>query len=178
MAVRPASTRDLDGPTGRTWDEWLGFFEQGKFATLSHGEIAQRLHDAGVPDWWSQMLTVAYEQHIGRRVPGQNAAGDFSTSVSLTVDGGTATVADRIRTSLNKLNSIDGVAFAKTATASDTPKRSYWRAALADGTKVQIAFEPRADSRTSVNATHDKLDSAVSAERWRAFWKQKLSSFS
>jgi len=30
MPARAAKTSDLEGPTGRSWDEWLKFFEKGR----------------------------------------------------------------------------------------------------------------------------------------------------
>lgn len=81
----------LDGvgdATGRTWDDWLAVLDGWKARELSLAQIARRLQDEGVSHWWAQTITVAFEQHIGWRVPGQASVGTFLTSTSRTVAGG------------------------------------------------------------------------------------------
>lgn len=79
----------LDGvgdATGRTWDQWRTVLDGWNAAALAHAQIARRLQDdEGIAHWWAQTITVAYEQHIGRRVPGQSSDGTFQTSASRTV---------------------------------------------------------------------------------------------
>jgi len=77
----------IEKNTGKTWDEWLEFLEGIDAKNLTHKEIAQRIHDAGTPGWWTQAVTVAYEQHIGRRAPGQDNDGTFTITASKTLDG-------------------------------------------------------------------------------------------
>src|SRR3712207_9399279 len=53
-----------------------------------HADIAAWLaRDQGVEPWWSQNLTVRYEQERGMRAPGQMADGTYSASVSRTLAG-------------------------------------------------------------------------------------------
>jgi hypothetical protein len=176
MPVKTFDTDKFKEPTGRSFADWLKFAQRENFAELPHDEIAIRLSKAGVPDWWCQMLTVAYEQHIGRRLPGQ--VGEFfRTQANRTVEGEVADIHARWIKLRAKAKSFDGVALEKTPTTSVTPKRSYWRINLSDGTKVQVAFEPKAGPKTMINVTHDKLDSPDAIERWKAFWKLELSRF-
>ena len=54
---------------------------------LDHKAIALNVYEEldGTIDqlgWWTQAVTVAYEQYIGRRIPGQRPDGTFQTSVS------------------------------------------------------------------------------------------------
>ncbi|MEO6395833.1 MAG: hypothetical protein ABIO40_07980 [Devosia sp.] len=176
MATKIFDTDKFEAPTGKSWSQWLEFAKKAKLADLPHNEIAIRFSEAGVPNWWSQMLTVAYEQHIGRRAPGQ--VGDaFRTQVNRTILGEVPAVHDRWIKAKAKVKEFGGVALAKAPTISTTPKRSYWRVGLVDGGKVQVAFEPR-PGKTMINVTHEKLDSAASIERWKAIWKKVLSDFS
>jgi hypothetical protein len=177
MPVKTFDTDKFKEPTGKTWAQWLKVAEKEGLAALPHDQIATRFSEAGVPDWWSQMLTVAYEQHIGRRRPGQ-VGEHFRTQVNRTIEGEVAEVHGRWIKAQAKSKAFDGAAFEKAATISVTPKRSYWRVNLADGTKVQVAFEPKPGPKTMINVTHDKLDSAADIERWKAFWKSELSRLS
>ena len=67
--------------TGRSWEKWLEFLNEIGAGELTHTEIAQRIHDTGdATGWWSQSIALAYEQHIGRRVPGQVREGEYVVS--------------------------------------------------------------------------------------------------
>ena len=69
--------------TGRARDDWFGILDEAGAATWTHPEIAAWLAaDQGVDPWWSQHLTVAYEQSRGIRSPGQRQDGLFEASVS------------------------------------------------------------------------------------------------
>ena len=71
--------------TGRVWAEWFTLLDAEGAAELTHREIAAALHDRhGLSGWWSQMVTVAYEQARGRREPHQTARG-YQVGVSKTL---------------------------------------------------------------------------------------------
>ena len=53
-------------------------------AAAAHTLFRGKVDNAG---WWAQTAAVAYEQQIGRRVPGQLGDGTFQVSVSKTVPG-------------------------------------------------------------------------------------------
>ena len=71
--------------TGKTREEWFAVLDEWGGAERAHGEIARHLNEEhGVPGWWAQNVTVAYERARGLRDHGQNAAG-YSASASRTV---------------------------------------------------------------------------------------------
>ena len=77
----------VERATGRSWDDWLAYMATIGADTLSHHEIAAALLTEleGKVDnlgWWAQATAVAYEQYVGRRVPGQRPDGTFQTSVA------------------------------------------------------------------------------------------------
>src|SRR5436190_22306263 len=54
--------------TGKAWDEWLRVLDRAGAKSMGHKEIALMLsRKFSVPDWWSQMVTVGYEQARGLR---------------------------------------------------------------------------------------------------------------
>src|SRR4051794_4569208 len=72
--------------TGRTWKEWFAVLDKAGAGAWPHKDIARHLHDkCDCPDWWSQMVTVGYEQARGLRVRHQKCDGEFSASVSKTL---------------------------------------------------------------------------------------------
>ena len=77
----------VERATGRSWDDWLAYMASIDAERLTHHEIASALLTEleGMVDnlgWWARATAVAYEQSIGRRVPGQRPDGTFQTSVS------------------------------------------------------------------------------------------------
>jgi hypothetical protein len=72
--------------TGRGREGWFGLLDEAGAGEWTHAEIAAWLSgDQGVDAWWSQHVTVAYEQARGIRAPGQRQDGLYEASVSRTV---------------------------------------------------------------------------------------------
>lgn len=72
--------KSLETGSGISWDEWIQFLEPHR--QLDHSAMAavvlERILGEGAsksPEWWAQGVTVAYEQHIGRRQVGQRCDG-------------------------------------------------------------------------------------------------------
>ena len=171
------NTAAIEKATGKSWADWLAFLETINAKDLPHKEIAQRVHeDGGVSGWWSQGITVAYEQHIGRRQPGQDCNGEFTVSVSKTLAGTMnkalkqwlALVADR--------HEFSDIPISRPGEVSRTDKWRYWRCGLADGSRVNANIYQKEPGKVSIGLEHDKLESSEQVEHWRAFWKELLAS--
>jgi hypothetical protein len=73
--------------TGRTWQEWFAILDALGAINMKHKEIAQSLYQKyRVSAWWSQMITVTYEQERGLRDKHQKPDG-YAISVSKVVPG-------------------------------------------------------------------------------------------
>jgi len=73
--------------TGKSRDEWFAVLDAAGGSTWKHQAIARWLvSDRGVDPWWSQGVTVAYEQARGIRQPGQRQDGTYEASVTRTVE--------------------------------------------------------------------------------------------
>jgi hypothetical protein len=71
--------------TGKEWSEWFRILDRVKANTKSHREIVDILYKKhGIGPWWSQMVTVTYEQQRGMRALHEKADG-FAASVSRTI---------------------------------------------------------------------------------------------
>lgn len=124
------------------------------------------------PEWWSQGVVVAYEQHIGRRIPGQTCDGNYSVTVTKTYDGDMETVLARWSTKTAGATQFDGVKLTSVPRQSQTEKWRYWRCDLVDGSKLSVNIQTKPDGHKSMLAiNHDKLSRSEDVERWRAFWK-------
>ncbi|MDN6190495.1 MAG: hypothetical protein L0J32_01125 [Brevibacterium sp.] len=178
MATKAMNVAAIEKALGEPWADTRARLEAAGGASASHKELADALYPQfdGVVDkhgWWVQGAVVAYEQEIGRRVPGQRADGTFDVAVSLTVTGGRDDVITRFAFLIDE-GTLAGVALDGAARTSKTPKRSFWRANLEGGTTFEAAAEPKDDNRTLLVLTVSKLPSAESLEDWRTDLKNLL----
>lgn len=180
-ATRPRRVESIERATGRTWSAWLEFMDRIGAHDLDHARIAAAVEQdlQGVvdnPAWWAQGVTVAYEQHTGRRVPGQRPDGTFEFNVSKA-------------TTLDMHALMDAwVAFAaddeqvKALTAeeprrSGTDKRLNWRTKAMDGSNVLVSSEPKKNGTASLVATQIGLTSQEHAEDAKVAWRAILERF-
>jgi hypothetical protein len=174
--AQPISSEAIKRATNKTWDEWLKFFASIDAKNLTHKEIAQAAYDkGGAPGWWAQMVTVAYEQHIGRRAPGQDNDGEFSVSASKTIDGTMDDALKQWQAATKGSTEFSGVAITADPDVSKNDKWRYWRVGLADGSKVNINIYNKAPGKASLGLAHEKLESSEAADHWRTYWKQFLT---
>ena len=144
----------VERATNRTWEEWLRFMDGIDAKDLSHHEIATKVLeelDGKVENlgWWAQSVTVAYEQYIGRRIPGQRPDGTFQTSVSKATKLGMQALMDRW---------VDFAAGDEEVTAeiagdlrvSGTENRITWRTKASDGSSIRVTSEPKKDGTASI----------------------------
>lgn len=88
VSAQRMSDGKLVEATGRARADWHAILDAAGAREWKHPVIAAWLQsEHGVDGWWAQGITVAYEQAIGRRLPGQTADGTFSVSVTKTIDG-------------------------------------------------------------------------------------------
>jgi glycosyltransferase involved in cell wall biosynthesis len=82
--------------TGKHPDAWFRLLDAQNAPSWRHADIAAWLvRDHNVDPWWSQNLTVRYEQARGMRAPGQMADGTCSVSASRTLVGDKQELLDR-----------------------------------------------------------------------------------
>jgi hypothetical protein len=66
-ALAGQSDEAVSRRTGHTWPEWVRILDAKGAATMEHPAIARMVSGLGVPDWWSQTVTVGYERIKGLR---------------------------------------------------------------------------------------------------------------
>ncbi len=137
--------------TGKHPDDWFRLLDERNATSWRHADIAAWLvRDQGVDPWWSQNLTVRYEQQRGMRSPGQMADGTYSVSASRTLPG------DK-RQLLDSAVEVVGSSVGKPP-ASVRPAARYatarWK--LDDGALL-VTVNPPKNGKATVNLTHSKL---------------------
>ena len=202
MTTRPGSTAAIESATGLPWSQISAALDAAGGADTDHAGLAAAAHTLfrGKVDnagWWAQTAAVAYEQQIGRRLPGQVSDGTFQVSVSKTLPGDPAQVLAAVETLMAGRTGLGGVDFAEEPTTSGTEKWQYWRAKLADGTRVTATIGAKAptrdrkqaegaagesgreavrsaDVRSTAAFQISRLGSAGAVEEWRAWFKDLL----
>ncbi|MGC2940410.1 MULTISPECIES: hypothetical protein [unclassified Brevibacterium] len=177
MATRAANIESIEKAFGEPWATTRGRLEDAGGASASHKELADALYPQfeGVVDkhgWWVQGAVIAYEQEIGRRVPGQRADGTFDVAVSRTIAGDRSELIEEFASLID--DTLNEVALDGDPRTSETAKRSFWRANLEGGIKVEAAAEAKSEGKTLFVLTTSKLPSPEALEEWRAFGKDFL----
>jgi hypothetical protein len=175
-ARRPAagiSEGAVRAATGQGWDHWFGVLDGAGMARSPHAAIARFLRDShGLSSWWSQSVTVAYEQARGLRRPGQKRDGfSVGKSRTLAVPQGLAYAAwadeDRRAAWLD-----DPRLEIRTARAPQTIRFTW-----TDGhSVVAVSCVPKGIARTQVSVQHERLPSAATAERMKRYWNRQLDN--
>jgi uncharacterized protein YndB with AHSA1/START domain len=157
--------------TGRGWNEWLAILDREKAGTLGHKATAKLLNTKyGVPGWWSQMVTVGYEQARGLRVKHQKPEG-FEIGASRVID---ADVRKIFKAWLDARSRARWLPEAAIRVHKSTPHKSM-RVTWIDGAKsISVYFVRKGANRTQVAVQHGKLASAATARKMKAFWGKRL----
>lgn len=181
MTDLAAEQERLAKGTGIPWVRWLAVFaghdaaDHTSLAALATATIeAEGM--ASNAAWWGQAAAITYEHTVGTRLMGQQCDGTFQVSLNRTVaqpltelhTGFTAFMADR--------TAFDGVDFAAAPTTSVTPKRSYWRVKLAEGSKLVVAFAPSKD-KTQLSLSRQQMSEGSSKQTVKASLLDLVESF-
>jgi hypothetical protein len=174
--TRAVDIASVETGTGKAWRDWLVFLEKIGTRDLPHKEIARRVRvECGVSGWWAQSIAVAYEQHVGRRVPGQQCDGGFQVSVNKTFLGSMDSVLARWQAAMEGRKALAGIAITGGPVVSLTDKWRYWRCSLADGSRVSVGIGNKDSGKAVLGVGNEGLVSSRDVERWRAFWKAELA---
>ena len=157
--------------TGRAWEEWLKVLDHAGAKAMPHKEIALLLsRKFAVPDWWSQMVTVGYEQARGLRKPHQNTRG-FSASVSRTL----GIPLDKLYTAWSEPRQrsrwLPGAPLEVRRSTDGKSLRMTWTVGSTD---VDVNFASKGAGRSQVHIEHAKLPNSKAAVRQKAYWGSAL----
>lgn len=157
--------------TGKAWDQWLAILDRAGAAAMPHKAIAALLAGKfGVPGWWSQMVTVGYEQARGLRKPHEKADG-FAASASRTVAAGL----DRLYGAWAdpKLRALWlGDAPIQVRRATDGKSlRITWTAGPSN---VDVYFSPAPGGKSRVQVEHGRLPDAKARAAQKDYWAGAL----
>ena len=158
--------------TGKTWQQWIDTIDNAGGRGMSHQEIAALLSGTfGVPPWWTQMVTVGYEQAVGKRVAMQKADG-FSASASKTLNVPAAAIFKAFNEPRARSRWLTDEFTIRKATAPRS-LRITWK----DGkSNVDVNIYAKGARKAQVSLQHSKLTSARSADQMKKYWRAALAT--
>lgn len=165
------SDEAVKAKTGKTWKQWFAVLDMAGAQKMTHQEIAQYLAEKqSVPPWWSQMVTVNYEQQTGRRVNHERPDG-FQISVSRTVNVPLAKLYKSFATdgARNAWLGENGLHVRKAT--SNKSMRVTWKD---QKTSLEINFYPKSADKSQVVVQHSKLANASAASKMKTYWTKAL----
>lgn len=152
--------------TGRTWGEWGKLLDKEGCKKLPHKEIAQIVHEKhGVGPWWSQMVTVGYEQSRGLRKAHETCDG-WKSSVSRTVDVPLAKMFDAWAD--DELR--EAWMGTKKITIRKTTKNKSMRITWPGETSVEVNFYSKGPGKSQVAVQHSKLQGEADVVKSKKYW--------
>lgn len=175
--------------TGHGLDHWFAVLDRFGGVEKGHSASARHLFDAhGIPGWYAQGITVAYERARGVRVVNQRCDGEYEVSVSKVLAAGTADVIKAFTEPRRRRRWTPGVdpELARALVASLDGPASRGVVVRPDGlarhrykwgsTTVQLYMTPKPGGRLSLVATNSKLAGPAMVEERRAMWRTALSA--
>jgi hypothetical protein len=171
----------IERATSRTWEEWLRFMDKIDATHLDHHAIATKvLYDLmdGIdnPGWWAQAVTVAYEQYVGRRVPGQRPDGTFQMSISKATKCGMQELMDKWTAFAAKDKAVLDIIVGDVR-VSGTDNRITWRAKAKDGPSITIISEPKSSDTASIVVQCLGVRTAALKDRAKKAWAAIIERF-
>lgn len=159
---------------GRTYQEWFTLLDRWGAPGRPFREIADWLEGEHVlSSWWAQKLIVEYEQARGLRRPGVRPSGTFTVGASKTV----AVAVERLYAAVvdpgERERWLPGAAMRERAVRPGRSARFDW---ADDGSRVNVAFEAKDDTKSQISLEHERLPDAETAQRTKTFWRERLAA--
>lgn len=157
--------------TGKTWKEWLAILDRAGARRRAHRDIAAYVYKTHkISGWWSQMVTVGYEQARGRRAKQEKPEG-YSIGRSVTLGVPVARLFNAWQDGKARARWLKDSEFAVRKATSAKSLRVIW----ADGTThLDVNFYSKGADKSQVSLQHSKLASAREAARLKAYWGEQL----
>jgi len=181
--------------TRKSWTEWFQILDNWGAKEKGHKLTARYLAEEWqVSPWWSQSVTIRYEQERGRRAPGQRSGGKFAVSVQRTARASAqqayaaftdAAALGRWFTTSAKVDARVGGSYS-TADGDqgkflvlEHPRRvrfTWEHPQHCPGTLVEVNFSPRPDGRVTVRLEHSGIQDEAGFQDLRKGWTGAMDS--
>jgi hypothetical protein len=157
--------------TGKGWEEWFALLDEAEAAERPHTEIARSLvDDHGLSGWWAQSITVEYEQARGLREEHERPDG-YQVGATKTIAAPPDEVWRAWEDETLRERWLPGAQVAvRTATKPKTMRLDW-----GEGGRLAVYFDVSGE-QTRLAVQHEKLPDREAAERWKAFWRERVAA--
>jgi len=171
--AKKISDESVKKATGKTWSEWFSILSKAGAKKMEHKTVAELLYKRyGLSLWWSQMVTVQFEQEIKGRKRHETATG-YQISKSITLDSSIAKIFHSINSPIKRVIWLKDPGIIITKSNKDKSIRAKW----VDGkTNIEVQLYLKDDFKTQVVVQHNKLNSAKEAEQIKKYWGKQLNN--
>ncbi len=157
--------------TGKSHAEWFALLDAWGATRHMHTEIAQWLSQSqGVPGWWTQSVTVAYERARGMRATHQMADG-FNVSATRTVGAFASRALEAFTDERIRERWLPGAPMRQRPTRAALTARFDW---AEPPSRVVVIVDARDDGRSTVSVTHERVPDAAAADGLKRVWRERL----
>ena len=159
--------------TGKDWKDWFAILNKVGAKKMEHKEIAEMIYNNySISGWWSQMVTVQYEQEVKGRKKHENPEG-FQISKSKTLP---FSVSKIFKVVLNQEQREKWLKDHTIKISKSTLNKSI-RGKWVDGkTNIEFQFYPKDKSKTQLVVQHHKLQSSKDAEKMKKYWEKNFNN--
>jgi len=172
LIVAGVSDGAVRNATGKNWEQWFRIIDGFGGAQKPHKDIARHLSEAnGLSGWWSQMVTVGYEQARGMRVLNQKGA-YFEISRSRTYPVPIEALYKAWSDGALRQKWLPGFPIHIRKATPETSMRITWSDQV---TGLNVYFYRKGLAKSQVTVQHVKLPDADRAEQQKAFWESALA---
>ena len=159
--------------TGKVWKQWFSLLNKAGAKKMEHKAVAKLLKEKyGLSDWWSQMVTVQYEQDIKGRMKHETASG-YQISKSVTLLTSITKVFNAINSPLKRIVWLKDPAITITKSTKDKSIRGKW---IDKKTNIEFQFYPKDNSKIQLVVQQSKIKSAKEAEKMKSYWGKQLNN--
>jgi hypothetical protein len=172
-AEYPTSEEAVRNATGRSYPSWFALLDEWGATARRHSEIAAWLADEhGVPPWWRQSVTVAYERARGMRAVHQMTDG-FSVGVTRTMATEPEVALAAFTDPAVRRRWLGDVALSQRRTTAAGNARFDWPD---PPSRLVVYAGSKGAGRTLVSVSHERLADADAGAREKAAWKERLGA--
>lgn len=169
--INNVSSAAVQEATGKTWDEWLATLDGDGAADMPHAQIAALAQEKhGASPWWSQMVTVGYEQARGLRARHQKSDG-FAVSASRTVAVPVDVLFAAWTDEKQRARWLPGAPLAVRKATPNKSLRIDWEGG---DSKVDVEFTSKGEAKSQVAIQHSRLPDGEAAAAVKAYWGDAL----
>ena len=157
--------------TGKGWEEWFALLDAAGAAARSHAEIARSLvEEQGLSGWWSQSVTVEYEQARGLREEHERPDG-FQVGATRTIASPRAEVWRAWEDETLRERWLPGAQLVVHTATKPKTMRLDW----GEGGRLAVYFDESGE-KTRLAVQHEQLPDKEAAERAKAFWRERVGA--